>query len=809
MASHISAPRLHRVLPRLNPNPAAGLSRAEAAERLANGYANESTEAPERSTARIVADNLFTYFNLIFAVLAVCVITTGSYRDLTFLPVVFINIIIGTVQELRSRKKLRALTFMAAPKAVVVRDGEELTIPGTEAVLDDIAIFTSGVQIYADAIVVSGEIRVNEALVTGESDEIAKLPGDTLLSGSFVVNGECRARLDRVGREAFVAKLTSEAKKADKKMRSQMMHALTKLVKILGILIVPFGLIMLYQQLFVLNMSYEDSMITTVAALIGMIPEGLYLLVSVALTVSVMRLAKRRTLVQEMRCIETLARVDVLCVDKTGTITEPEMNVRELVLLCPDRFTEDDTEQILADYLVGASNENETLAALARRFTKAARQGVSGRLNFSSTAKFAGAELADGTAFLVGAPEKLVAPNSPHRQAIEHYSAEGYRVLLLAMYDGDVATAPQGLMSEPFPIALILLTNKIRDAAPETFRFFAEQGVSVRVISGDNPTTVARIAADAGIPDAERCIDASTLKTERQIRRAAAEYIVFGRVTPDVKRRLIRALRAEGHTVAMTGDGVNDVLALKDADCAIAMASGSDIACHISQLVLLDSDFSALTAVVTEGRRVINNIERSASLFLVKNIFSVTVTLLALIFTLTYPITPSQLSLFNVMFIGIPSFVLALEPNHERVRGSFLTNVILNSLPAGLTNLIAIAVLMFFGDNFGVPSDELSTLATLVIAFVGLLMLFKISQPLNRLRRALLIAMTVGFVGGSLLLHDLFNMSALSGRAIIVTIIICAATAPLMFALSLVSRAVRSRFADNSTKLHRRNRIKV
>ncbi|MDR0906691.1 MAG: HAD-IC family P-type ATPase [Oscillospiraceae bacterium] len=780
--------------------------------RLKNGYANDNPEPPERTTGQIIADNIFTYFNLIFATLAVLIAVTGHYKELTFLPVVFANIIIGVVQELRSRAKLRTLTLITTPKAAVIRDGSQLQIPCEYTVLDDIAVFASGGQIYADAIVVGGECRVNEALVTGESDEITKTPGDTLLSGSFVVSGECRARLDKVGRESFVAKLTLEAKKSNKKMRSEMMYALTKLVKMIGVVIIPFGAIMLYQQLKVLKLPFADGMITTVAALIGMIPEGLYLLVSVALTVSVMRLAKRRVLVQEMRCIETLARVDVLCVDKTGTITEPEMNVREVIPLNTARFSEAHIAQIMADYLGGGSNENETTSALSKFFTGDAKLRVTRRLAFSSSTKYAGAELSDGTAYLVGAWDKLLTRDAaggvPYGMCEKH-SSDGYRVLLLAQYSGDISTADRSLTTNPEPIALLLLTNKIREAAPATFKYFAEQGVSVRVISGDNPQTVARIAADAGIEGAERCIDASTLKTERQIRRAAADYIVFGRVTPDLKRRLIRALKAEGHTVAMTGDGVNDVLALKDADCGIAMASGSDVACHVAQLVLLDSDFSAMTSVVAEGRRVINNIERSASLFLVKNIFSFLLTAIALLFTLSYPMTPSQLTLFNVMFIGIPSFFLALEPNRARVRGRFLANVLINSLPAGLTDVAVVISVMLLGTRFGITPDEQSTMATIVIAFVGFMMLIKVARPMNLFRRALVSTMVAGFALGALVFSDMFNISALGGKAILMTSITCAASIPVMLVFAWFARRARTLLRSKVATRRRPRRVKV
>jgi cation-transporting ATPase E len=564
---------------------------------------------------------------------------------------------------------------------------------------------------------------------------------------------------------------------------------------------------MLYQQLRVLELPFSEGMVTTVAALIGMIPEGLYLLVSVALAVSVMRLGRRHALVQEMRCIETLARVDVLCVDKTGTITEPEMTVREVIPLAPENCPTDRIDRIMADYLGGAPAENETLSALSRHFTERPRLRVTKRLPFTSVNKFAGALLSDNSAYLLGAPDKLLGEASKHSEEAAKYAAEGYRTLLLASFSGSLDEAEKDTRRSCVPLALILLTNKIRDAAPETFRFFAEQGVSVRVISGDNAATVSRIAQDAGIENADKYIDASGLKTERQIRRAAAEYTVFGRVTPDVKRRLIRAFKAEGHTVAMTGDGVNDVLALKDADCGIAMASGSDVASHVAQLVLLDSDFSAMTSVVMEGRRVINNIERSAALFLVKNIFSFTMTLLALLFALSYPMTPSQLTLFNMMFIGIPSFVLALEPNSARVKGGFLANVLINALPAGLTDLFAVLAVFMLGERFALTPEEMSTMSTILLAFVGLLMLIKVSQPFNKIRRALVIVMPIGFALGAVILRDMFNMAPLGGRAALVTALVCLASVPVIMALSAAARRIRAMLPDKGDRRPRRARV--
>lgn len=784
--------RLYKVLPRIEAAADQGLRGEEAHERLCNGYANKSPESAEKTVGQIIKDNVLTYFNMIFFLLALCVILVGSYNNLTFLPIVFANMGIGIIQELRSKRALSRLTFVAAPSAVVVRDGALVTIPAEEAVLDDVAVFSGGMQIYADAIVLTGECNVNEALVTGEADEIVKRPGDTLLSGSFIVSGECRARLNKVGRDSFVAQLTLEAKKTGKKQRSEMMAALTRLVKVIGILIIPLGITMFLQQTRVLDRTVQEGVVSTVAALIGMIPEGLYLLVSVALTVSVMRLAKRRTLVQELGCIETLARVDVLCVDKTGTITESKMAARGLVPLCPDRFNEDDLQMILTDYAGNVGPENETMAALGELYSgKPSRRAVK-ILPFTSVNKYSGVSFNRDESYLLGAPEKILLDDyEPYREVIEAHSAQGYRVLLLALYDGDIGA--KGIHGDVMPLALALLSNNIRPEAPDTFRFFARQGVAIKVISGDNPVTVAKVAAEAGIEGAERYVDASTLKTERQLTRATREYTVFGRVSPDQKRRLVRAFKKAGHTVAMTGDGVNDVLALKDADCSIAMASGSDVACQIAQIVLMDSNFAAMPAVVMEGRRVINNIERSASLFLVKNIFSFLLTILTLIFTLTYPLTPSQLSLFNIMFIGIPSFVFALEPNTAMVRGRFLRNVLLNAFPAGITDLLAVLATVVVCTRLGIPAEEMTTSAAILLAFVGLMMLLKTGSPLNLLRRVLIVAMVIGFAGGALLLGPLFTMAPLSGEAVLVTAVIAAAAVPVMLVLTIFTRGLSRR----------------
>ena len=790
MARNTEPVRLDRVLSRVETPADRGLTRQQATERLQNGYANFKPDSAEKTVGKIFRDNLFTYFNLVFVLLALCIVAVGSYRNLMFMPIVIINTFIGIVQELRSRRALAKLSFVSAPHATVIRDRERMTVPSEETVLDDIAVFSAGNHIYADAIVQGGECNVNEALVTGESDEVAKKSGDMLLSGSFIVSGECVARLDRVGRDSFVAQLSLEAKKTRGKRARGMVPTLQRLVQIIGIIIIPVGLLMFYRQSQHFGLGIIDSVVRTVGALVGMIPEGLYLLVSVTLTVSVMRLARKRTLVQELGCVETLAKVDVLCVDKTGTITENQMEVKGTALLCPDRYNINDINMIMADYAGNTSADNETMAAIQAAFaSQPPRRRARKTAPFSSAVKYSGVSFHEDESYLLGAPERiLLSKYANHKKEIEKHSSQGFRVLLLALYDGDIHRAVDD--SLVMPLALIMLSNRVRAQAPGTFKYFAEQGVKIIVISGDNPVTVSHIAREAGIEGAERFVDAAELTTDRQIKRAVGEYIVFGRVTPDQKRKLVRALKGSGHTVAMTGDGVNDVLALKDADCSIAMASGSEVASQVANIVLLDSDFSAMPAVVMEGRRVINNIQRSAALFIMKNIFSF---LLAIVMTVAlaqpFPLEPSHLSLFNMMVIGAPSFVLALEPNKSLVRGKFLANVFRSALPMGLTSFIALALLSFVGGQRSIPEAEMSTMACVIVTFIGFLMLYRLSRPLNAIRIALIVCMLLGFTLGWVVMGEMmFGLTAISSGSIWVTVVFCLASAPVMLALSMLLR---------------------
>ncbi|NCB50806.1 MAG: HAD family hydrolase [Clostridia bacterium] len=748
-----------------------GLTAAEALDRMSAGLGNTPVEPPGKSVAQIVAGNVFTYFNMLFLLLAVCVFAAGgSWQNAMFMGVIVVNTAIGIVQELRAKKTLDRLTLISVPKGMVIRDGNERKLPVSEFVRDDIVVFSAGNQIFADALVLYGECSVNEALVTGEAEEIKKTVGAELLSGSFVVSGECRARLLRVGAQSYANKLTVEAKKAKASQQSEMMRSLTKLVKWIGVLVIPLGALMAIKEIGWLGREVSDGVVATVASVIGMIPEGLYLLTSMALVAGAVRLSQKRTLVNDMACIETLARVDTLCVDKTGTITESRMSVQGVELLCPDRFVEDDIRMIMTDYVSAMKADNDTMAALRKYFDGEPVNAAVKALPFSSSKKFGGVAFNEELTYLLGAPDVLIgADYEKYEGLINAHSAKGTRVLMLAMYDGELG---EGKPTAPMlPLALILLANNIRSEAPETFRYFAKQGVDIKVISGDNALAVSEIAGKAGIKGAENYVDARTLRSEGQIAEAVLKYTVFGRVSPDQKREFVRALKKAGRTVAMTGDGVNDVLALKEADCSIAMASGSDAASQVSHIVLLDSNFASMPSVVAEGRRVINNIERSATLFLVKNIFSFTLAVITLIFTLPYPVTAAQMSLVNALTIGIPGFVLAMEPNTSLVKGRFLPNVLYRALPGGITDLLLILGVILFCVVFGLESGMMSTICTVVLGVVGLLMVHRTSLPYNLLRKTLIVGLSVTFGFCAIFLKNLFTLSSIDFSGMLVLIV--------------------------------------
>ncbi len=783
-------------VPEVQADPEQGLTQAQVQQRQQTGWSNLPVEPPGASVQQILAKNVFTYFNLIFFLLAVCVIVVRQWLNLTFLGPVLCNMVIGIVQDLRAKKKLDDLKIMSAPKCRAVRDGQVTELDAAELVRDDIAVFAAGDQICADACVASGECRVNEALVTGEADEILKKPGDRLLSGSFVVSGTCRARLTHVGADSFVSRLTTEAKQTGSQPQSEMMRSLTNLIKWIGMIVIPLGAVMFIKEYLWLGRDAATAVTSTVGSIVGMIPEGLYLLTSLALVASVLRLANRRTLVHSMDCIETLARVDTLCVDKTGTITEPKMTVDDVVPLQPDRFIVDDVRMIMADYVYAMQADNDTMAALKRYFTGDVRQTALRALPFRSAKKYGGVSFHEDETYLLGAPDILLAA-CPDKERflpqVEEYSARGCRVLLLAMYDGQLDD--EELTAGMLPIALILLSNKIRPEAKATFAYFAAQGVRTKVISGDNPLTVSEVARRAGIADADRYVDARTLKTDEALAKAAEEKVVFGRVTPDQKKKLVAAMKRAGHTVAMTGDGVNDVLALREADCSIAMASGSGVACQASHIVLLDSQFSALPSIVAEGRRVINNIERSASLYLVKNIFTFVLSLITLFFTLPYPYTPAQLSLVNALTIGIPSFILAMEPNENRVSGRFMRNVIYRALPAALSDLVLVVGVMLFYLAFHIHEDMLSTICTGIMGIVGLMMVYQTSRPFNALRKAMMILLSLAFGVCYFFLPELFTLSALDKPALLILVVLGLLAFSVMFVCRKGLAQLNRRFA--------------
>lgn len=744
-----------------------------------HGWTNQPVDPPSKTTKEIIQENVFTYFNLIFLVLAVLLCLVGSFRDLTFLPVIVLNTLIGIIQETRAKKVLDNLTMLNAPHAMVIRDGKKSQINAEDLVVDDIVIFEAGNQVCADAEVCAGEVQVNESLLTGESDEITKRKGDQLMSGSFIVSGQCHARLDKVGADSYISRLTLEAKAMQNTEQSEMIRSLDKLVKWVGVAIIPIGIILFIQAFVFQGEGFRSSVTSMIAAVIGMIPEGLYLLASVALAVSSIRLAQKKVLLHDMKCIETLARVNVLCVDKTGTITENTMEVQDVI---PTKEYEEGKlrplSELLGDFTAAQSSDNITMEAMKRYFKIASGKKAVAKTGFSSASKYSSVTFEEAS-YVLGAPEFVLKEQyENYEEAISAHASKGARVLVF----GTAKEEPDGkpLKEAVTPLAYVLLANPIRQEAKETFTYFAEQGVEVKVISGDNPLTVSEVAKEAGIAGAERYVDASTLHTEEEMRAAVLNNAVFGRVTPNQKRKFVQILKEEGKTVAMTGDGVNDVLALKDADCSIAMASGSDAAAQASQLVLLESDFSCMPEVVLEGRRVVNNIQRSASLFLVKNIFSFLLSLVSFVFMFTYPLEPSQISLISMFTIGVPAFFLALEPNKNIIKGHFLTNVFLKALPAALTDVLAVGALVIFGRTFGVSSADISTAATMLLSIVGFMILYTISAPMNVLRSVILGGCIVGLLFCSIFLNDLFAITGMTTKCVMLFVVFAIATEPVL-----------------------------
>lgn len=776
---------------RYAPDYREGLTDEQVAERVHAQATNETIDPSFKTNKQIVLQNIFTYFNLIFIVLAVLLCLVSSYKNLTFLPVILANTGIAIYQEIRSKKILDNLSVLNAAKVTVVRNGAANKIDMEELVLDDVILLETGQQIPADGYVLDGKLQVNEALLTGEADEIVKEVDDYLMSGSFVVSGKAYVRLDKVGYDSYISQLTAKAKKMGGGEQSEMIASLNKLIKWIGIIIIPIGITLFSQSYFFNGNRIKESVVAMEAALIGMIPEGLYLLTTIALAMSAARLAKQRVLLHDMKSIETLARVNVLCVDKTGTITENQMSVQKLVIAKNEQAEQQATriQELISDYAKAMANDNATMQAIKTYFNKPTDQEPLSILPFSSVQKFSSVTFADGV-YVLGAPEMVLRERfETVKNEFNQYADQGYRVLVFGSYQGILSEAL--LEAEVIPLAYLLIANPIRKEAPDTFAYFKEQGVAIKVISGDNPQTVSTVALQAGIANADQYIDVSQLAEEDYLS-AVEKYTVFGRVKPEQKMQFVQLLKQK-NTVAMTGDGVNDILAMKEADCSIAMASGNEATIQAAQVALLDSDFSRMPEIVAEGRRVVNNIERSASLFLVKNIFSFLLSVFSVLFALTYPLEPSQITLISLFTIGLPSFLLALEENKNRIEGKFIVNVLEKAIPGGLTDMTVVGTLVVGGVILHLNKTDVSTASTMLLTAVGFLVLYKICHPLNQFRGRIILFCAAGILFSVVFLHKLFSISAISPVSILLLLI-------LFFAADSIFRQY-SRMIENYSQL--------
>lgn len=740
----------------------AGLTQAEAELKLQNGQGNTLTDKGEKPLPAILKDHLFTLFNLLNFSLALCLFLVESYRNMLFLGIIIINILIGTFQEYRAQKTISSLKLLNAPSVHVIRERKEQTVSSGEAVKGDLVILRGGDQVVADAIVIEGSGSAMESLLTGESNAIHKQMNSWLYSGSYITEGRLIAQLVYVGDESYAGRLTAEAKK-EARPASRLMTDLNRLIRFDSMVLVPLGILLFLKQVLLVHLPVKDAVPSSVAAMIGMIPEGLILLTSVAMAVGVVKLGKRNTLVQELSGIETLARADVLCLDKTGTITTGSMGLEAIEGIGKTR---EENERLLSRFL-GVFDENSGTLNALRAAIRPVPEKPRAILPFSSERKMSAVTFYDGTALILGAPEFVLKDCFPEelRNHVGELAASGKRVVVLAEGQGLVSSE-----SVP-PIRTIcgfcILTDQLRPGVQKTLNYFREQGVDVRIISGDNPLTVSMIARNAGLPGWDNYVDASELDTAEKLSEACDRYKIFGRVTPEQKRTLVQALKARGHNVAMTGDGVNDIPALKMADCSIAMAGGADAAKNAAQLTLLSSDFTVLPDIVLEGRRVINNITRAASLFLTKTIFSFLLSILMLILPAAYPFQPIQLSMISTLMIGFPGFVLALEPSTERIRGHFLRTVLLRALPGGIAATFCAALCMTL-TRFGWPDDLCSTLATLSAGTVCFWVLLRTCLPVNKTRAFLLLVVAAGFFLAYLLFKGIFFLVPLTGTAVAV-----------------------------------------
>lgn len=773
-------------IPRLNPSAKDGLSSEQVQAQKQAGLQNTAPEKITQTTGQIIRKNVCTLFNLFNLLIALALAAVHAWSNLFFMAIIALNTAIGIFQEIQAKKLVDKLSLLSAPKAEVVRDGQVQTVAVEELVLDDVLCLEGGRQICADAILLEGEIEVNESLLTGESDPVAKRPGDMVLSGSFVLSGKCRAKVEHIGAAGYATKIAEEAK-AHRKVNSELLASMRKVTRFTGWFILPLGILLFVQAYFFRGDLLFESVVGTAAGLLGMLPKGLLLLMSIALATGVIRLGRKKVLVQELYALETLAHVDVLCLDKTGTITSGRMRVEREIVLGGD---EQSFGRLMGSFLAHTDDNNATFQALSDYYAKSDALTPCRKVPFSSQRKWSAMAFESGEVFVVGAPERLC-PDAVLPPEIAAQIAAGARVLLAGLAEGEVsAGAPLPAVT---PLRAILIADAIRENAQQTLDYFKNEGVALKVISGDNPKTVSAIAAQAGLDGAERYLDASLL-SEAELAAAAEEYTVFGRVSPHQKKQLVQALQAAGHQVAMTGDGVNDILALREADCSIAIGEGSDAARQVSQLVLLESDFSVLPEILAEGRRVVNNITRVASIFFVKTIYSAILSLLCVLMNIPFPFLPIQITLIDLAIEGYPTLFMSFEPDGRKVRGRFLPSVLRRALPNALVIVADVLLLYFAGPALGIAGAQAETAMYLLTGLMGIEAVFKSCWPFNKLRVFLFTTMSIGFYAAIYLFQGLLQVTLPSAAQLPILLAIAAGSILLerVFAF-LIGRLARGR----------------
>ena len=796
-----------------------GLTDEQVNARIAEGKVNADENPNTRTYKQIVRENTLTFFNFLNLVLLVLVLLVGSYKNAFFVCIIIINTLIGIAQEIRAKKTIDKLAILTARKSVVIREGQKWTVPTEELVLDDVVCLKTGDQVPADARILEGSLEVNESLLTGESDNLPKNEGDELFSGSFVTSGEACCQIIHVGKDNYAAQITSEAKEF-KRHNSELKNSLNAILKVISIIIVPLGALLFYKQYYIVGDTFRDSVVSMVAGVLGMIPEGLVLLTSVALTLGALVLANKKTLVQELYCIETLARVDTLCLDKTGTITEGTMCVERVEpyvstgrvetavtesesaesteaeeQVQTDSAFMEEIDVIMGNMMYVLKDQNATIDALRKRFPAKQDMTPEHVIPFSSDRKYSGAVFEEKGTYLMGAAQFLFPEdNEELTEKCQAYAEEGLRVLVLAhsSQNAEGTELPEGLE----PLALMLLTDVIREEAPDTLAFFDSQEVDLKVISGDDPVTVAAIARRAGLKNADSYVDATTLTTEEELQDAVAQYSVFGRVTPQQKKAMVQALQSQGHTVAMTGDGVNDVLALKEADCSIAMAQGSDAAKNIANVVLLDSNFASMPHIVNQGRRVVNNIRTAASMFLIKTMFSVMLSLLTIFFGNAYPFEPIQMSLISACAVGIPTFLLAQENNYEKIDHTFLRHVFINAFPAAITITFCVFAVMLVCQNVYHSMAMLNTACVLVTGWNYMAALKTVYAPLNTYRKVIIYGMQFIFFAAAVIFQKLLSLGSLDFGMIILVFILMTFAPVLIDVITVWLKGIYARSLD-------------